>query len=224
MNDYANAPARPFSAARTRFKAVSVALVIAITMLSEARAAAPPGSVRIVVDKKRLVTGKPPALLFLPITVPAIAAAGFAPLADYATRTVYEGPAAAADGLRASLRSAGHTSSVASDLDRVTFHRFQIDPDTGSISPAVDTSHTPRGTDGLYFLVLRSYPLDTWLDDLDNRNVVRVTEVPPASYVIRCARTTAAALQGLPYVRGVYPLPPAVKLVGFPAPALAASP
>jgi hypothetical protein len=132
MNDKTDFSGTPSSITRIGFRAASLSLFLAVALLSEAVAAVPPGSVRIAVDKKRFVTGKPPALLFLPITAPALAAAGFTSLADYATRTVFEGPASAADGLRASLQLAGHTSNIASDLDRVGFHGFQIDPERPS--------------------------------------------------------------------------------------------
>ena len=196
----------------------------AILLLFASSAAGTEETVRLAVEKRRVTAGNPPALLFLPISSPAIAAAGFSPLADYATRTVYEGPASAADSLRASLQQAGHQSSVASDLDHVALHGFQIDPDAGTITPVPAGGYTPVGSDGLYVLVLRTYPLDSWLDDLAKRNVRRLTELPPAGYVVRCARTTAATLAHLPYVRSVFPLPPDVKLVGFNIPSPDPSP
>jgi hypothetical protein len=110
-------------------RSAGLAILLTLAVPTVAAAAAPPGTVRVAVDKKRVVVGDPPALLFLPVAAPGIAAAGFTQLADYATRTVYEGPASAADGLRASLQGSGLTSNLASDLENVMFHEFRIDPD-----------------------------------------------------------------------------------------------
>jgi hypothetical protein len=54
-----------------------------------------------------------------------------------------------------------------------------------------------------------------WLDDLDERNVRRLIELPPAGYIIRCPVITAASVARLPYVRGVFPVPPGVKMLAF---------
>jgi hypothetical protein len=183
-----------------------------------------PVAARLAVEKKRVVVGTAPTLLFAQISSPAFAALGFAQVAEYATRAIYEGPAAGVDAVRASLEQAGYRSSVATDLDMVQFHGYEIDADTGQITPAVSNASTPAGPAALYFLVLRSYPLDKWLDDLDRRSVVRLTALPPAAYVIRCDVSAVASLRQAPYVRGVYPLPPAVKLVGFPSATPAATP
>lgn len=103
------------------------------------RASAQATTVRLAVNKRRLVSGRPPVLVLPPITSPAIAAAGFAQLADYG-RTVYEGPEATAPGLIAALRAQAYIAAVATDINIVRFHDFMINPDTGQVTPPVDTS------------------------------------------------------------------------------------
>jgi hypothetical protein len=172
--------------------------------------------VRLAVNKKRVVTGRIPVLVLLPITSTAPSAGGFTQLADYGSRTVYEGPSAAAASVIASLRGEGYDAAIAADIERVQFHDFSINPDTGQVTPPVDTTYTPTGSDGLFILVLKSYPTSDWLDDLAVLKVRVLQELPPAAYVVRASRTVAAGpLAARRYVRKVVPLLPSIKKVLF---------
>src|SRR5206468_10144132 len=130
--------ARHRSVGRKSWVLSAAAMLLAVTAWP-----ATPATVRMAVEKKRSVAGNPPVLLFSSITSPALAASGFTLLADYATRTVYDGPAAAADSLRSALLQAGYRSSIASDLNQVVFHEVSVDPATAAISPPPAGSYTP---------------------------------------------------------------------------------
>lgn len=121
-------------------------------------------NVRVAVYKQRVVSGNPPVLVFQSPPSAIIGASGFRRLADYASYTVYDGPEAAEAGLLSSLRVAGYDAQSAVDLDRaVSFHGYSFDPDSGTISPPVTGA---AGAPGFSILVLRSYPMESWLADL----------------------------------------------------------
>lgn len=173
--------------------------------------------VRLSVDKKEV----PPAegslsVTYLPVSSARLAASGFFELADYATRTVFEGPSEAVAGVIDGLRGEGYEARIPTELDEVRFHDRRVDPDTGTVTPPPRTASTPTGDRGLYVLVLKSFPVASWLNDLDARGLLILEALPPAAYIVHGNRETLEALtRTVRYVRGVFPLAPDIKKVLF---------
>jgi subtilase family protein len=137
-------------------------------------------------------------------------------LADYATRSVFEGPAEQSSALIDALRSEGYEAGVPIELDEVRFHDRKIDPGTGAVTPPLSTVSIPTGVHGLYFLVLKSFPVASWLDDLAKRGILLLEPLPPAAYVAQGERITIEALSATTnYVRGAFPVAPETKKVLF---------
>ncbi len=190
-------------------------LSLASFLLASVSASGQTSTVRLLVDKN-LTPNRPfgsPIPLFAAITSSRPAAAGFTQIADYPSRTLYNGPAAAAASLISSLSAEGYRARIATDLENVSFHDHRINPDTGVATPPFPAyTYQPTGTDGLYLMVLRGYPAAQWLQDLRGRNVRLIEALPPAAYLVRGARSTLATLKSqASYVRGVFLLTPTMK-------------
>jgi len=114
------------------------------------------------------------------------------------------------------LKSEGYEASIPVELDNVRFHDRKIDPDTGALTPPSSDAVAPSGTWGLYFLVMKSFPIAPWLDDLAARGVLLLEALPPAAYIARGDRKTLEGLtSGTDYVRGTFPVPSDIKKVLF---------
>jgi hypothetical protein len=203
-----------------RARRIGTALVLAILTVGTARLAkGDTGIVRITVHKQRTLIGSPPIIRSDRVTSPSITAAGAVMRADYGSHTLYEVPSTAAQRLIDQLEKEGTAAEIATDLDEVRFQEYSIDPDAGTISPPVDgASRLPEGQEGLYILVFKGYPVDSWLTQLRARNFRIVQELPPAAYLVRGNQLLAGTLTHLmPEVRGVFPLLPVLK-IAFPRP------
>lgn len=173
--------------------------------------------VRVDVQKRRVVTGQPPLLTFLPVTAAALTDRRLAPIADYGSHTMYEVPAPQAQRLVDDLAREQYTAEIATDLDEVRFQEYRIDPDSGAVTPdpGAETA-LPAGSDGLFIIALRAYPLQAWLESLERGDVRLIQELEPAGYLVRAARDAGAKLrESFHFVRGVFPLRPAMKKVGY---------
>lgn len=164
---------------------------------------------KIVVHKPMTRTG------FSAISSPAIAAAGYALVADYTARGLYEGPSAGAQGLLQNLRTSGYTARAAAEFSHIDFHTRQLDPDTGIATPPFPTSTwQPAGPDALYILTFKGYPTPGWLLDLQSRNVRLLEFLPPATYLVRGGVSVVPALRTqTAYVRSVFLVTPTMKKV-----------
>lgn len=170
------------------------------------------GLARIVVNKKMVVrwsSGSP----FAEVSSGRLGSAGFVQLADYPSRTVFEGPANSAPSLLVSLRSEGYDARLASDLDELAFRGHRIDPDTGVATPPFSSDvYQPSGGRGMFILMLRSYPTRPWLSGLESRGVRLVESLSPAAYIVRMDRAKAATLKSeVDFVRGIFSITPGMK-------------
>ncbi|MGI0150234.1 MAG: hypothetical protein ACREDF_11980, partial [Thermoplasmata archaeon] len=192
-------------------------LVSAYFLLSHLLRADTPSNVRLLVLKNRTFSANPADPLFLPIASNTITAAGFTRIADYPARALYVGPATSAAATIPALKAEGYDAVLVPELDRIEFHEFAIDADTGISNPPVSVIDPhPQGDRGLYFLALQGYAVRAWLDDLTARNVRFVEHLPPAGYLVRGERATMDSLKSsTTYVRGVFPLAPSFKKADF---------
>jgi len=197
----------------------AVALWVAVgTWVGTATLLAVDASVaRVDVQKLRVITGQPPILVFLPVAASALSSRRLTPIADYGSHTVYEVPAAQAQQLVDDLAREQYTAEIATDLNEVRFQEYRVDPDTGAVMPDPGGDNSlPAGSDGLFIITLRAYPLQAWLESLELGNVRIIQELEPAAYLVRADREAPATLRGsLPFIRGVFPLRPGMKKVGF---------
>ncbi len=192
---------------RTRLLKSFLRLACAVlSMFLSGSAFADPSIVRIVVHKQLLPqreTGPlPPAVL------EQLSSTGYSLLADYEGMAVFIGPSAAASRLLSGFQSEGRDAEIASDLERFNYHDTSIDAGAG---PA---SVTPAGQ--LYFLTLKTYAKYAWLRELSNRGVRVLQALPPAAFIVRADPAVASRLvPELLWVRGVFPIPPSIKALGF---------
>jgi hypothetical protein len=172
---------------------------------------------RVSVNKLRVIIGQPPLLTFLPVTASAVTARRLTPIAEYGSHAMYEVPAADAQSLVDALAREQYSAEIATDIDEVRFQEYRVDPDTGVVTPDPGgDSSLPAGSDGLFILTLRAYPLQAWLESLERQNVRIIQELEPAAYVVRADRNAPTTLTGsLSFIRGVFPLRPGMKKVGF---------
>lgn len=151
---------------------------------------------RIVVQKKKIVAAWISGSPFAAVSSARPALAGFIQLADYPSRTVFEGPDGSVQPLIDSLKSEGYEVRLAADLESLSFQGHRIDPDTGAATPTFPSpAYQPSGTRGLFILVLRSYSTSAWFTALDARGVRLIESLSPAAYVARMDRSMAAVLK-----------------------------
>lgn len=190
-------------------------VVLFMLLICDAVLATQPQLARVVVAK-RLASNRafgsstPP---FLPVSSGRLASSGFVEIADYPSRTLYEGPPSEAAAFVAGLKAEGYDAAPASDLDELRYLGNRIDPDSGAAVPPFPTiAYEPTGAEGIYILVLRGYPTFSWVTDLRARDIRLIESLSPAAYVARLARSEAATLKSrLPYVRSVFPISPEMK-------------
>lgn len=173
-----------------------------------------------VVVHKNLTPDRPvgsPIAAFSPVASTRPSASGFVIVADYTSRTLYEGPAVAAAGLVERLNTQGYHAEIPSDLDTVVFNDFRMNADTGIADPPIPPSpDRPSRTEGLYIVALRGYPTTAWINDLASRNVRIVEALPPAGFLVRGNRGQMSRLKGeVTYLRGVFPVTSSMKKVLF---------
>lgn len=137
---------------------------------------------------------------------------------------MYKGPAVSLDAVIQGLAAEGYLAERASDLDRISFQAHSIDAETGAVTPAVNQVPPPPGR-ALYLLILDSYPINPWLEDLDRAGVRFVQELPRAGYVVFAQNTVITELfRTRRFVRNVIPLAPEMKKVLFREAGASASP
>lgn len=193
-------------------------LVASFLLVGPSTASPETSSVRVDVVKRPVMVGDPPVLLFPQIRSDSLSRAGFSLLADYGSHTLYEGPPDAASSLAQALDREGYDARIAVDLDEVRFQDFSIDPDTGATTPSLASTTVPESMDpdGLFILVLKGYPVESWLNYLASANIRILQELPPAAYLVRGNRALLADLKSSrSFVRGVFPLLPGMKKVLF---------
>jgi subtilisin family serine protease len=168
--------------------------------------------VRVVVDKK-IGVDRDPGNPFTAISSSHPTDTGFVVLADYPTRTVFEGPAPFVQTLLSGLRFEGFEARVATELDELRFNGHRIDPDTGAATPSFSpTRFQPSRPRGVFILVLRSYPASAWFTELTARGIRLVEAVSPSSYIALLDRTAAASLsKDTRFVRGCFTITPEMK-------------
>lgn len=173
--------------------------------------------VRVNVDKTRVLSER--LLTFPPVNSRAIGTRRLVPIADYGSHTMYETSSIEAPLLVQELTAEGYAAEIAADLDHVRFQEYDVDPDTGIVTPAPrGGSSLPPGSSGLFVLTLRAYPLQAWLEALERMDIRILEELEPAAYLVRAPRDAPAGLQSrLSFVRGIFPLTPGMKKVGFSA-------
>jgi hypothetical protein len=142
-----------------------------------------------------------------------ILAAGFSRIADYASFTLYEGPASAVAGLIDLLKNEEYEASVPTDLDHIHLLGHEIDADTGVASPPYPASPFAKtGASGLYLLALRGYPLQAWLDELQGAGINIIEPLPPSAYIVSGDRQKVEGLKNsTAFVRGAFPMLPLIK-------------
>lgn len=183
----------------------------------------------VLVNKRVTVAGSPPEITFLPLPVDTASRNGFVEFADYASQALYEGPEANAEQFRKDVVDQGYEVDTATDLNYVSFHDHQIDPDTGVATPPFPTPSTlgvlgaPQATadasDTLFLLVLKGFPTESWLADLRVKNIRLVEALPPVTYLVRGPAVSILALPGSTnYARGAFPVLANMKTFPFPAP------
>jgi Subtilase family len=158
-----------------------------------------------------------PIAPFAPVASARLATSGFVVVADYTSRTLYEGPSAAAAGLVEGLGAEGYHAEIPADLDTVIFNDFRINADTGiSVPPIPPSADRVSATDGLYIVAFRGYPTAEWIGDLTSRNVKLIETLPPAGYLVRGSRDQMSRLkEQVTYLRGVFPVTSSMKKVLF---------
>jgi len=154
---------------------------------------------------------------FSPLVSTRPATSGFAVVADYTSRTLYEGPAGAAAGLVDGLGAQGYHAEIPNDLDTVVFNDFRMNADTGiAVPPIPPSTDQPSRAEGLYVLALRGYPTNAWINDLTSRNVRLVEALAPVGYLVRGNRGEMSRLkERVTYLRGVFPVTSSMKKVLF---------
>jgi hypothetical protein len=181
--------------------------ILGLLLFMFAYAAGATTTTRIVIQKREDPYGR--------VTLPADAAqlaanSGFTELADYDVMTVFRGPADRGTAFLAALQARGYNATSATELDAVSFHDLRIDADSGPIEQSVGPSSSI-----LSFLILESFPKDSWLQELSSRGVRLLGPLPPAGYLVRADSRALELLElELPYIRGVYSLPNSLKTVG----------
>ena len=174
----------------------------------------PTSVTRVIVNKIPTFSRAAAGPHHFPISEAPIMAAGFSRVADYDSFTLYKGPAAGSSALISTLEIAGHAAQVATDLDEISLLGHRLNVDTGLATPAYPVDVVARqGENGLYLVALEGYPLPLWLADMAQRGVLVVEPLPPASYIVYGPRSTVVGLRtATTFVRGVFPMTPAMKV------------
>ncbi len=154
---------------------------------------------------------------FAPVSSQEVGELGFSLIADYESRAVYEGPTATASKLVEELQAAGSSARIATDLEEIHFNDATIHLDDWKPMPSSPgTQIDSPATDALYLVALRSYPLQSWIKDLDLRGVRLVEALPPASFLVRFPRQRVEELQAkTSYVAALIPVTPSLKRTLF---------
>ena len=127
-----------------------LALLSALLISSSTSLASQTYITRIVVEKKMTPSAGDSTLSFSAITSEHPTRSGFSQLADYPSRTVFEGPAGSIPALMSGLRSEGYEVRVAEDLEELSFRGHRIDPSSGSATPPFPSlPYQASGKDGL---------------------------------------------------------------------------
>ncbi len=87
--------------------------------------------------------GLPP---FLPITSSSPSDLGFRQVADYVSRTLFEGPSSAAGVLLDRLAKEGYAAALATDLETIFYHGYRIETASGRVTPPAGPSPLATGT------------------------------------------------------------------------------
>lgn len=195
---------------------LAAVLLISFVVAIGLQADTSPLSARIVVMKPLRPSADADTPPYAEIDEEPILAAGFARIAEYATRSLYEGPELELAALIDALADAGYLAYPTDDMDTIRLLGHDVDADTGSATPPYADSVPLRASDPaasrLYLLALRGYPTQEWLDDLSARGVEIVEPLPPASYIVHAADSTASTLVAdTSYTRGVFPMTAAMK-------------
>jgi Subtilase family len=199
---------------RVRLRSLRVAFLVAGCLAAVPLEMRGQSVIRISVNKKRLLSGTPPALLIPPVQSNAIAASGFVQVADYGSRTVYKGPSASLSILLQALRADGYVADRSVDLDQVSYQAYRIDSEIGAVTPPVSPGSPPAV--GLHVLVLDSYPIQAWLDSLDRAGIRIVQELAPCGYLVYGSADAMVRLfRTAGFVRALVPLAPEMKKVLF---------
>ena len=189
-----------------------LALLSALLISSSTSLASQTYITRIVVEKKMTPSAGDSTLSFSAITSEHPTRSGFSQLADYPSRTVFEGPAGSIPALMSGLRSEGYEVRVAEDLEELSFRGHRIDPSSGSATPPFPSlPYQASGKDGLFILVLRSYLTPSWFSSLSTQGVQLVESLSPSAYLVRIDRARAETLRTQVFVRGLFPVTPAMK-------------
>jgi len=172
-----------------------------------------------VIVRKPHVAGTDATISFGTLDDAKATAFGFTRVGDYATITVYEGPASAGGALTTSLAKAGLQGTIAGDLQSVHLVGHDIDIDTGVANPPFPATSLPApalsGTiPTLFILALRSYPQPEWIADLISRDISIVEPLPPNAYIVRAtSNQIAATVASAGYARNAWRVNPAMKTV-----------
>ncbi len=169
-------------------------------------------TVRLVVNKHLMIvqSGDP----YAPVPELTLTSNGFRRIADYGSFTLYAGPASNLGSAQKQLSDQGYDSVVPSELDFVNLaggHR--VNADTGSVTPPYPSAaFSKSGSRGLYLIALTGYPVQSWLDELEEAGVSFIEPLPPSSYIVQGNRQVIEGLTtNTSFVRGAFPMIPAMK-------------
>jgi hypothetical protein len=154
---------------------------------------------------------------FAPLVSSAPSGLGFVQVADYVSRTLFEGPESGVAALVSKLASEGYTAEQATDLDTLFFNGHQIDTKSAAVAPSGGAAVVPTGTHGIYLLALRGYPTLEWLNDLKDRGLELLEALPPSGYLAWAPHSRFSGTADLPdYVRSAIPMDPSLRKVPSP--------